>query len=283
MPRIPKKTVRRRKRGVSTRTTVSIDWIKCSSSHFAMPSGMCACRALAPEQEGFETNRNPIPRYARAFEVGQSPYSVKYDLAVNLKTSKAGAVIKSRIRLPHPVRSDRRIGVICKEGSAVAIQAMAAGAVAVGEETMFDIIRSGSIAFTSVICDQSSADTLAKQKDLGRILGPKGIMPSVRQRTITTDVLGLLREMAGADNYREKDGVVRIAIAQLGFSPEMVAANVKAFVAKLKEDCQALEYQTRKDLHEIVLSTTHGPGFSLNGGFMPTEEGITPAKLKGPM
>lgn len=215
--------------------------------------------------------------------MGQSPYSVKYDLAVNLKTSKSGAVIKSRIRLPHPVRSDRRIGVICKEGSAVAIQAKAAGAVAVGEETMFEIIRTGSIAFTSVICDQSSADVLAKQKDIGRLLGPKGIMPSVRQKTITSNVLGLLREMAGADNYREKDGVVRIAIAQLGFSPEMVAANVKAFVAKVKEDCQALEYQTKKDLHEIVLSTTHGPGFSLNGGFMPTEPGATPAMLKGPM
>ncbi|KAJ4388844.1 hypothetical protein N0V93_006305 [Gnomoniopsis smithogilvyi] len=222
-------------------------------------------------------------RYARAFEVGQSPYGVKYDLAIKLKTSKNGAVIKSRVRLPHSVRSDRRIGVICKEGSAVAIKAKAAGAVAVGEETMFDIIRSGAIAFTSVICDQASADKLAKQKDLGRILGPKGIMPSIRQKTITTNVLGLLQEMAGADNYRERDGVVRIAIGQLGFTPEMVAANVKAFVAKVKEDCQELESQTNKELHEVVLSTTHGPGFSLNGGFMPIEKGVTPAMLTGPM
>lgn len=207
---------------------------------------------------------------------------MKYDLAVNLKTAKSGAVIKSRIRLPHPVRSDRRIGVICKDGSALAIQAKAAGAVAVGEDSLFEIIRAGTIAFTSVICDQGSADKLAKA-NLGRILGPKGIMPSVRQKTITSNVLSLLREMAGADNYREKDGVVRIAIAQLGFSPEMVAANVKAMVTKVKEDCQALDYQTSKDVHEVVLSTTHGPGFSLNGGFMPTEQGLTAAMLKGPM
>lgn len=208
---------------------------------------------------------------------------MKYDLAIKLKTPRSGAIIKSRIRLPHPVRSDRRIGVICKEGSAVAIQAKKAGAVAVGEETMFDIIRSGTIAFTSVICDQASADKLAKQKDLGRILGPKGIMPSARQKTITPNVMALLREMAGADNYREKDGVVRIAVAQLGFTPEMVAANVKAFVAKVKADCQDVSSQTSKDLHEVVLSTTHGPGFSLDGGFLPTEQGITPAMLKGPM
>lgn len=181
------------------------------------------------------------------------------------------------------MRSDRRIGVICKENSATAIQAKAAGAVATGEETMFELIRSGEIAFTAVICDQGSADKLAKQKDLGRILGPKGIMPSVRQKTITGNVLALLKEMHGADNYREKDGVVRIAIGQLGFSPDQLAANVKAMVSKVKEDMRDIDQQTHKELHEIVLSTTNGPGFSLNGGFAPTQEGITPAMLTGPM
>ncbi|CAN8096125.1 unnamed protein product [Discula destructiva] len=222
-------------------------------------------------------------RYSRAFEVGQNPMSVKYDLALRLKTPRSGAVIKSRIRLPHSVRSDRRIGVICKEGSALAIQARAAGAVACGEESLFEIIRSGAIAFTAMICDQSSADKLAKQKDLGRILGPKGIMPNLRQKTITGNVLGTLREMAGADNYREKEGVVRIAIGQLGFTPEMLAANVKAMVAKVKADCQELESQTSKDIHEVVLSSTHGPGFSLDGGFAPSDESVAPVMLTGPM
>ncbi|KAF3771358.1 ribosomal protein L1 [Cryphonectria parasitica EP155] len=221
-------------------------------------------------------------RYARAFEVGQNPTLVKYDLAVNLKTLKSGPVIKSRIRLPHPVRSDRRIGVICKENSALAIQARNAGAVAVGEESLFEIIRNGSMTFTSMICDQASADKLAKA-NLGRLLGPKGLMPSVRQKTITSNVLGLLREMAGQDNYREKAGVVRIAIGQLGFTPDMVAANVKAFVAQVKEDCATVGEQVNKEVHEVVLSTTHGPGFSLNGGFNPTEKGITPAMLQSPM
>lgn len=225
----------------------------------------------------------PPPSYARAFEVGQNPTSVKYDLALNLRTARGGAIVRSRIQLPHTVRSDRRIGVICKENSATAIQAKAAGAIAVGEETMFEIIRAGTISFTAVICEQASADKLAKQKDLGRILGPKGIMPSVRQKTITSNVLALLKEMHGADNYREKDGVVRIAIGQLGFSPEQLAENLKAFVSKVKEDLRDVETQTHKELHEIVLSTTHGPGFSLNGGFAPTQEGITPAMLSGPM
>lgn len=221
-------------------------------------------------------------RYARAFEVGQNPFTTKYDLAVNLKTLKSGPVIKSRIRLPHPVQSNRRIGVICKEGSALAIQARAAGAVAVGEESLFQALRDGTVELTSLICDKSSADKLAKA-NMGRVLGPKGLMPSVRMKTITSNVLGLLKEMAGADNYREKDGVIRLAVGQLGFTPEMLAANVKAVVAQVKEDCSALEGNHNKEVHEVVMSTTHGPGFSLNGGFNPTEPGLTTQMLTGPM
>lgn len=206
--------------------------------------------------------------------------SSKYDLAIRMKTMKSGAIIRSRIAFPYNVRSDRRIAVICKDNSALAIRARAAGAVAVGEESVFEIIRNGGGNFTSVICDQSSADKLAKAK-VARILGPKGIMPSIKTKTITSNVLGLLREMAGSDIFREKDGVVRIAVGQLGFTPDMLAANVKAFMQLVKEECTNL--QGVKDVHEVVLGSTHAPGFSLNGGFNPTDESIKPAMLAGPM
>ncbi|KAL2277486.1 hypothetical protein FJTKL_15403 [Diaporthe vaccinii] len=221
-------------------------------------------------------------RYARAFEVGQNPQTTKYDLAVKLKTLKSGPVIKSRIRLPHPVKSDRRIGVVCREGSALAIQAREAGAVAVGEDSLFQALRDGTMELTSLICDRGSADKLAKA-NMGRVLGPKGLMPSVRQKTITSNVLGLLKEMAGADNYREKDGVIRLSVGQLGFTPDMLAANVKAFVSQIKDDCSTLDSSFNKEVHEVVMSSTHGPGFSLNGGFNPTEEGLTPTMLTSAM
>jgi large subunit ribosomal protein L1 len=154
--------------------------------------------------------------------------------------------------------------------------------VAVGEESLFQALRDGTVELTSLICDKGSADKLAKA-NMGRVLGPKGLMPSVRMKTITSNVLGLLNEMAGADNYREKDGVVRLSVGQLGFTPEMLAANIKMFVAQVKDDCAALETQVTKEVHEVVMSSTHGPGFSLNGGFNPTEQGVTPAMLTGPM
>lgn len=164
----------------------------------------------------------------------------------------------------------------------VAIQARQAGAVAVGEETLFEQIREGNIKFTALLCHTSSADKLQKA-NLGRLLGPKGLMPNLRGKTITTNVLSMMKDLVGADNYREKMGVVRIAIGQLGFSPEMVADNVKAFVGKVNADIAEVEEQTPKSIHEVVLSSTHGPGFSLNGGFNPTDEKISTAMLAGPM
>ncbi|KAJ2976822.1 hypothetical protein NQ176_g4720 [Zarea fungicola] len=86
-------------------------------------------------------------RILRAYEVGQPPASVKYDLAINLKTARNGPVIKSSLRLPHPVGTDWQIAVICKEGSDVATAAAAAGAVAVGEESLFEAIRNDNITF----------------------------------------------------------------------------------------------------------------------------------------
>lgn len=253
----------------------------CDAIRYAT-SSLCLLATFLFDREGNHCTDKLWNRYARAFEVGQNPQTTKYDLAVKLKTLKSGPVIKSRIRLPHPVRSDRRIGVICREGSALAIQAREAGAVAVGEDSLFQALRDGNLELTSLICDKGSADKLAKA-NMGRVLGPKGLMPSVRTKTITSNVLGLLKEMAGADNYREKDGVVRLSVGQLGFTPDMLAANVKAFVAQVKDDCSALDSQVNKEVHEIVMSSTHGPGFSLNGGFNPTEEGLTPAMLTSPM
>lgn len=254
----------------------------CDAIRYATTSTSVSYVVLLFDREEYQFTHKLLNRYARAFEVGQNPLTTKYDLAVKLKTLKSGPVIKSRIRLPHPVKSDRRIGVICREGSALAIQAREAGAVAVGEDSLFQALRDGTMQLTSLICDRGSSDKLAKA-NMGRVLGPKGLMPSVRQRTITTNVLGLLKEMAGADNYREKEGVVRLSVGQLGFTPEMLAANVKAFVAQIRDDCSALDSQINKEVHEIVISSTHGPGFSLNGGFNPTEEGLTPAMLTGPM
>lgn len=203
-------------------------------------------------------------------------------MAIKLKTNKSGPVIRNRIRLPHPVKTDVRIAVVCKEDSSVAASARTAGAVAVGEESLFEAIREDKINFTKLICHTDSQTKLNKAQ-LGRILGPKGLMPSIKTKTITSHVVPLMKELVGADDYRERDGAVRLAVGQLGFTPQMLADNVKAFVGQIKYDITQLEDTITKEVHEVVLSTTNGPGFSLNGGFNPTDASLTPEHLKSVM
>ncbi|KAJ9134299.1 Ribosomal protein L1 [Pleurostoma richardsiae] len=221
-------------------------------------------------------------RYARAVEVGRPPTSVKYSLAIRLRTLKSGPVVRNRIRLPHPVKTDVRIAVICKEDSPIANEARMAGAVAVGEQSLFDQIRSENINFNRLICHTDSASELNKS-GLGRILGPRGLMPSIKTKTITSNPVRLMGELVGADDYREREGTIRMAVGQLGFTPQMLADNVKALVGQVKQDIVAIEDDVDKQVHEIVLSSTNGPGFSLSGGFNPTDEKITPTHLAGPM
>lgn len=221
-------------------------------------------------------------RYLRAVEVGRPPASVTYDIALKLQTNKDGAVLRDRIRLPHPCDSDFRIAVVCKEGSKVAAEARADGAVAVGEETLIAAIKAGEINFNRLICHIDSAPDLMKA-GLGPILGPHGLMPNIKNKTITNDVRSQMREMAGSENYRERAGVVRMAIGQLGFTPQMIADNIKAFMTKVKGDMRKVELTTPKTVDEVVLSTTNGPGLSLSGAFNPTDEKIAAAHLSTAM
>ena len=221
-------------------------------------------------------------RVLRAYEVGQPPGLVKYEIHIHLKTLRNGPVIKSTIRLPNPVQSEWQIAVICPEGSDIANAATAAGAKAVGEESLFEAIRQGNIEFDRLLCHESSAKALQKA-GLGKILGPRGLMPSERMRTITKDVVRSIRDSAGSVEYREKQGAVRLAIGQLGHTPEQLKANIEAIIAKVKSQCAELSEDVPKEIHEVILSTTHGPGISLNGKFRDLEDSIQPAALAGVM
>ena len=156
--------------------------------------------------------------------------------------------------------------MICPPNSGTATQARNAGATLVGEEKIFDAIREGHIEFDRCICHVDSAQKL-NQAGLGRILGPKGLMPSSKMGTVTKDVSGIVKGMVGGCEYREKLGVIRCAVGQLGFTPEEMQRNVKAFMENIKKDLALLSDRIGKEIHEVVLSSTNAPGFSLNGEF----------------
>ncbi|KAK4142504.1 ribosomal protein L1-like protein [Dichotomopilus funicola] len=221
-------------------------------------------------------------RYIRAAEVGQPPNSVKYELAVKLKTNKSGPVIKNQIRLPFPVKNDSRIGVLCADDSPLVAEALELGAVVAGGETLLEDIRNNKIPFNKFVCHADMADALNKAR-VARILGPKGLMPNIKNKTITKDIKSTMQDMAGAEEYRERRGVVRIAIGQLGFTPHMLSENIKTLMSALKVDISNIEDSYLKALDEVVLSSTHGPGFSLNSLLQPTDGSVKPEDLVSPM
>lgn len=204
--------------------------------------------------------------YIRAFEVGQNPTSCKYELAIRLRTAKNGPAVRNRMRLPHAVDTSLRICVICPPDSPIAAEARNAGATLVGEEAVFDAVKEGRIQFDRCICHVDSAQKLNKA-GLGKILGPRGLLPSSKTGTITKDVTGSVKDLTGGSEYREKLGVIRCAVGQLGFTPEEMQRNVKAIVGEIRKDLALLSDRIAKDIHEVVLSSTNAPGFSLNGDF----------------
>ncbi|GAO16956.1 hypothetical protein UVI_02054860 [Ustilaginoidea virens] len=247
-------------------------------------------RALPKDFKRHNLDKRQFPRFSlceamrvlRAVEVGQPPASVKYEVHINLKTARNGPVVKNSIRLPHPVQSDWQIAVICPEGSDIAAAATAAGAVAAGEESLFEAIRHEKIEFDRLICHESSEKALNKA-GLGRILGPKGLMPSKRMKTIVSDVNKSIRDSAGAADFRERQGVIRMAIGQLGYTPDQLKSNIQALLKKIKADCAEISEDVPKEVHEVILSTTNGPALSLSGKFNHAEDDVQPEALAGVM
>ena len=190
-------------------------------------------------------------RYLRAIEVGRSPTSTKYELAISLRTIKNGPVVRNRIQLPHSVEATQRVAVLCPPKSPAARDAKRLGAVLVGEDTILNAVKEGRIEFDRLLCHPSSQEKL-NRAGVGRILGPKGLMPSPKTGTMVTDVGKTMAEMKGATQYREKEGVVRLPIGQLGFTPEMMMANIKLLMSVIKSEVSRFQDKLAKEIHEVV-------------------------------
>ncbi|OXV07491.1 hypothetical protein Egran_04746 [Elaphomyces granulatus] len=205
-------------------------------------------------------------RYIRAFEVGRDRATSKYEVHIRLKTKKDGPVIRNMLNFPHAVRTEARICVICKPGSKHEKDAREAGAVLIGEQEVFDAIKNGHIDFDRCICHTESFEAMNKA-GMGRYLGPRGLMPSAKLGTVTEDVGMRVQMLRGGTIYREREGVIRMPIGQLGFSPDQLRDNLRTSIEQVKKDATRLSDQIMKEIFEVVLSSTQSPGFSLNGDF----------------
>lgn len=170
------------------------------------------------------------------------------------------------------------MAVICPSDSEYAAAATAAGAAIVGEENIFEAVKEGRIDFDACVCQENSFAKLAKS-GIARILGPRALMPSVKNRTVAQDPVSVMRELTGAADYRERQGVISLAVGQLGFTPEELSKNIKMVMESINKDIGIISEKTPKAVHEVVLSSSNSPGFSLNGSFQDANLGASQREL----
>ena len=133
----------------------------------------------------------------------------------------------------------------------MAASAIKAGASLVGDDSIIDAVKDGRIEFDRCLCHVDSLQKMNKA-GLGRILGPKGLMPSSKTGTVVRDVAASVRDLVGGSEYRERLGVIRMAVGQLGFTPEEMQRNIRVFMDGVKKDLAQLSDRISKEIHEVV-------------------------------
>jgi large subunit ribosomal protein L1 len=161
--------------------------------------------------------------------------------------------------LPNGTGRTARVAVFAK--GAKAEEAKAAGADIVGDQELFETINGGKIDFDRLI---ATPDMMALVGRLGKVLGPRGLMPNPKVGTVTMDLKKAVADAkGGAVEFRvEKAGIIHAGVGKASFSEEQITQNVKAFidaVAKAKPSGAKGTF-----VKKVALSTTMGPGVRLD-------------------
>jgi large subunit ribosomal protein L1 len=186
---------------------------------------------------------------------------VKFDetveLAVNLgvDAKKSEQMVRGSVVLPHGLGKKIRVLVFAKGEKTT--EASDAGAEFVGAEDLVEKIQSGWLDFDKVV---ATPDVMGMVGKLGKVLGPRGLMPNPKSGTVTFDVSKAVKDItAGRADYRtEKAGVIHVSIGKLSFDKEKLIDNAKA-VIKALEKAKPSSSKGRY-LKKISISSTMGVG-----------------------
>jgi large subunit ribosomal protein L1 len=202
---------------------------------------------------------------AEAIKLVKSNAKAKFDetidLAVNLGVDvrQSDQNIRGMLSLPHGTGKSVRVAVLARGPKAD--EATKAGADIVGADDLAETILSGKMDFDRLI---ATPDLMPLVGKLGKILGPKGLMPNPKLGTVTMDVNKAVTEAkAGAIEYRaEKAGIVQNGIAKASMSEDQILANAKALIETLIRVKPAASKGVY--LKRISLSSTMGPGVKVD-------------------
>ena len=190
-----------------------------------------------------------------------SKFDESVDLAINLGVDPkhADQLVRGTVALPNGVGKDVKVLVFARDDMAGA--AKDAGADYVGAEDMIEKVKGG---WTDVDVVIASPDMMAEVGKLGKVLGPRGLMPNPKIGTVTKDIAKTVSEVkAGRIEFRvEKNGIIHSGVGKVSFSKNAIIENIKAFVSAIvKARPQAVKGVYMK---KITVSTTMGPGLKLD-------------------
>ncbi len=194
----------------------------------------------------------------KSFEATKFDQSVDIVMRLGVDSKQADQIVRGSIVLPHGIGRTKRVVVFAK-GTA-AEDARSAGADEVGADELAKKIKDGWLDFDACI---AAPDMMGLVGPLGRLLGPRGLMPSPRAGTVTPDVSKIVTEYkAGKVEFRnDAGGNVHAVVGKLSFEGDKLAENVRAFI-----DCiDGMKPATTKGqyIKTITISATMSPGIQI--------------------
>ena len=185
--------------------------------------------------------------------------SLDVDVRLGVDPRKANQMVRGVVTLPHGTGKQVRVLVLCNSDAEAA--AKAAGADYVGLDEYIDKIKGG---WTDVDVIITQPAIMGKIGALGRVLGPRGLMPNPKSGTVTPDVAKAVEEVKkGKIDFKvDKNGIVHTSIGKVSFTPEQMKANAKEFINTLIK----LKPATAKGTYikSIYVSSTMGPGIKVD-------------------
>ncbi len=226
-------------------------------------------KRLRKAYEGIESTRNyPV---VEAIKLVKERATTKFDETVEIALSlgvdprHSDQVVRGVVTLPSGTGKTVRVAVFAKGDRAR--EAEAAGADVVGAEDLAEKVQAGQIDFDRVV---ASPDMMAVVGKLGKILGPRGLMPNPKLGTVTPNVAEAVRAAKGGQvQFRaDKSGNVNAGVGKASFAPEALEANLSAFIDAINRARPSGVKGTY--IKRATLSSTMGPGVRLELGALAT-------------
>jgi large subunit ribosomal protein L1 len=222
---------------------------------------------LSKREQAFTGDRKAVLSVEEAVKLVKANAKAKFDetveIAVNLGVDPrhADQQVRGVVNLPSGTGRDVRVAVIAKDAKAA--EASAAGADVVGAEDLVERIQGGFMEFDRVI---ATPDMMALVGRLGKVLGPRGLMPNPRVGTVTPNVAQAVKDAkGGAVEFRvEKAGIVHAGVGKASFTEDALLANIRALVDALNKAKPSGAKGTY--VKKISLSSTMGPGVKVDAG-----------------